>query len=112
MAKTLGVKLEPVEVTWGTAVASLQANKIDIMFVLDATPERAMAVAFPAQPLLYYALAVLAKDDLPVENWSDLDKEGIRIAVTQGTTMDTWATARLPKATILRFPSNGEAVAA
>jgi polar amino acid transport system substrate-binding protein len=112
MAKTLGVKAEAVEVTWGTAIAALQANKIDIMFVLDATPERAMAVDFPSQPLLYYALAVLVKDELPVVNWSDLDKNGIRIAVTQGTTMDSYATEHLPKATILRFPSNGEAVAA
>lgn len=41
MATKLGVKFEPVEVTWGTAIAALQANKIDIMFVLDESPERA-----------------------------------------------------------------------
>lgn len=112
MAKTLGVKLKPVEVTWGTAVAALQANKIDIMFVLDATPARAMAIDFPAQPLLYYALAVLADDDLKVKNWSDLNQPSIKIAVTQGTTMDRYVTENLSKAKILRFPSNGEAVAA
>lgn len=112
MAKELGVKFEPVEVTWGTAVAALQANKIDVMFVLDATPKRALAIDFPAQPLLYYALAVLADDNLAVKNWSDLNKKDIKIAVTQGTTMDRYVTARLDKATILRFPSNGESVAA
>lgn len=112
MAKQLGVKFEPVEVTWGTAVAALQANKIDTMFVLDATPARAMAIDFPSHPLLYYALAVLADDDLKISNWDDLNKDGIKLAVTQGTTMDTYVTAHLPKATILRFPSNGESVAA
>lgn len=112
MAKALDVKLEPVEVTWGTAVSALQSNQIDIMFVLDATPERAKAVAFPAQPLLYYALAVLADDDLKIENWEDLNKPDIKIAVTQGTTMDVYVSKRLDKAEILRFPSNGEAVAA
>ncbi len=112
MADTLGVKLDVVEVTWGTAIAALQANKIDVMFVLDATPKRALAVDFPAQPLLYYALAVLAREDLVIENWSDLNKEGLRISVTQGTTMDVYVTKYLPKATILRFPSNGESVAA
>jgi polar amino acid transport system substrate-binding protein len=112
MADTLGVKLDVVEVTWGTAIAALQANKIDIMFVLDATPKRALAVDFPAQPLLYYALAVLAREDLAIENWSDLNKEGLRISVTQGTTMDVYVTKHLSKATILRFPSNGESVAA
>ena len=112
MADTLGVKLETVEVTWGSAIAALQANKIDTMFVLDATPKRALAVDFPAQPLLYYALAVLGGDDLKMENWSDLNKEGIKISVPQGTTMERYVTKHLPKAEILRFPSNGESVAA
>ena len=112
MADTLGVKLETVEVTWGSAIAALQANKIDTMFVLDATPKRALAVDFPAQPLLYYALAVLGGEDLKMENWSDLNKDGIKISVTQGTTMERYVTKHLPKAEILRFPSNGESVAA
>ena len=74
MAAALGVKFEPVEVTWGTAIAALQGNKIDIMYMMDATPERAQAVDFPKSPLLYYSLAVLARDDLPVKAWADLDK--------------------------------------
>ena len=49
---------------------------------------------------------------MKIENWSDLNKKGIKLAVTQGTTMDTYVTAHLPKAEILRFPSNGESVAA
>lgn len=112
MAETLGVDLVPVEVTWGSAIAALQAGKIDIMYVLDATPKRALAVDFPAQPLLYYALAVLGREDLEMANWSDLNKEDIKISVTQGTTMERYVTKHLPKATILRFPSNGESVAA
>ncbi len=112
MAGTLGVKFEPVEVTWGTAVSALQANKIDVMFVLDATPKRALAIDFPAQPLLFYALAVLADDDLKISKWQDLNKKSIKLAVTQGTTMDRYVSARLDKAEILRFPTNGESVAA
>lgn len=112
MAKELGVEFKPVEVTWGTAIAALQAKKIDIMFVLDATPKRAMAIDFPAHPFIYYALAVLADDDLEISNWEDLNKEDIKIAVTQGTTMDSYITKHLTKATILRFPSNGESIAA
>jgi polar amino acid transport system substrate-binding protein len=112
MADSLGVTLETVEVTWGSAVAALQAGKIDTMFVLDATPKRAMAVDFPAQPLLYYALAVLGREDLKMDTWADLNQEGIKISVTQGTTMERYLTKHLSKATILRFPSNGESVAA
>lgn len=112
MAAALNVRFEPVEVTWGTAIAALQANRIDIMYVLDATPERAQAVDFPKSPLLYYSLAVLAKDDLAVRNWEDLNKPEVRIAVPQATSMDRFLSANVAKAAIQRFPGNTEAIAA
>lgn len=112
MAKTLGVKFEPVEVSWGNAIAALQGDKIDLMFVLDATAERKQAVDFPEAPLLYYSLAVLARDDLPVKTWDDLDKPGLKISCAQATTIDTFLTAHTPKADIQRFPGNVEAIAA
>jgi polar amino acid transport system substrate-binding protein len=112
MAADLGVKFEPVEVTWGTAIAALQGNKIDMMSMMDATPERAQAVDFPKSPLLYYSLAVLARDDLPVKTWADLDKPSVRIAVPQASSMDKFLTEHVAKAQISRFPGNAEAIAA
>lgn len=112
MAAALGVKFEPVEVTWGTAIAALQGNKIDIMYMLDATPERAQAVDFPQTPLLYYSLAVLAKDSLPVTKWSDLNNPNVKIAVPQASSMDKFVTENVPNAAIQRFPGNAEAIAA
>lgn len=112
MAETLGVTFEPVEVTWGTAVAALQADRIDMMFVLDATDERKAAVNFPDTPLLYYSLAVLARDDLEITNWSDLNSPEISISVPQATSMDAFLTENAPDADIQRFPGNAEAIAA
>jgi polar amino acid transport system substrate-binding protein len=112
MAADLGVKFEPVEVTWGTAIAALQGNKIDMMSMMDATPERAQAVDFPKSPLLYYSLAVLARDELPVKAWADLDKPSVRIAVPQASSMDRFLSEHVAKAQISRFPGNAEAIAA
>ena len=112
MADSLGVKFEPVEVTWGTAIAALQANKIDIMYMMDATPERAQAVAFPESPLLYYSMAVLARDDLAAKNWADLNKPGVRIAVPQASSMDRFLSENVGEAAIQRYPGNAEAIAA
>lgn len=112
MAETLGVTFEPVEVTWGTAVAALQANRIDMMFVLDATDERKEAVNFPETPLLYYSLAVLARDDLEITDWADLNSPDISISVPQATSMDAFLTENAPDADIQRFPGNAEAIAA
>jgi polar amino acid transport system substrate-binding protein len=112
MAADLGVKFEPVEVTWGTSIAALQGNKIDMMSMMDATPERAEAVDFPKTPLLWYSLAVLARDDLPVKTWADLDKPSVRIAVPQASSMDKFLSEHVAKASISRFPGNAEAIAA
>lgn len=112
MAASLGVKFEAVEVTWGTAVAGIQGNKIDLMYMLDATPERAQAVDFPQSPLLYYSLAVLAREELSVKTWADLNQPGVRIAVPQASSMDKFLTENVGKAAIQRFPGNPEAIAA
>jgi polar amino acid transport system substrate-binding protein len=112
MADKLGVKMETVEVSWGNSIAALQADKIDIMFMIDATPERKQAVDFPESPLLWYALAALAKDDLAVKTWEDLDKPGVKIAVPQASSMDRYVSAHCAKADIQRFPDNAAAIAA
>ena len=112
MAAALGVRFEAVEVAWGTAIAALQGNRIDLMYMLDATPERAQAVDFPSTPLLYYSLAVLARDDLPVTTWADLNKESVKISVPQASSMDRFLSENVAKAAIQRFPGNPEAIAA
>jgi polar amino acid transport system substrate-binding protein len=112
MATALGVKFDPVEVTWGTAIAALQGNRIDLMYMMDATPERAQAVDFPPTPLLYYSLAVLAHDGLPVKTWADLNKAQVRIAVPQASSMDKFLSENVASANIQRFPGNAEAIAA
>jgi len=112
MASALNVKFEPVEVSWGTAIAALQGNKIDVMYMMDATPERQQAVDFPKAPLLFYSLAVLARDDLPVKAWADLNQPSVRIAVPQASSMDKFLTENVAKAQISRFPDNAAAIAA
>ena len=103
-AKDLGVKLVTVETTWGNAVAGLQAGQYDVMFVLDATPQRALAVDFPVQPFFYYAQGVLVRPDTNAQRWSELNRPEITIGVALGTAPDRDVTARLPNATIKRFP--------
>jgi polar amino acid transport system substrate-binding protein len=112
VAKDLGVKLVPVETTWGNSIAAIQANQIDVMFVLDATDERKKAVDFPDAPFFWYAQGVLLKDGMKVKSWSELDREDVKIAVTLGTAPDRELTKRLTKAKIERFQNMDEAIAA
>ncbi|MEM6616843.1 MAG: transporter substrate-binding domain-containing protein [Pseudomonadota bacterium] len=111
MAGELEVELEMVEVTWATAIAALQADKIDMMF-LDATPKRAMVVDYPKQPLLYISLAVLANDDVDASTWEAMNNPDVTVGVPQATSMDAFLTRTIPNANIQRFPDNGATIAA
>lgn len=112
LARELGVKPVPVETTWGNAVAGLQAGQFDVMFVMDATPQRALAVDFPVDPMFWYAQGLLVRDGLNTKSWADFNKPEVRIGVVLGTSPDRDITARLPNAQIERFPSGDETAAA
>lgn len=112
LARELNIRATPVETTWGNAVAGLQANQFDVMFVLDATPQRALAVDFPVQPMFFYAQGLLVRPDLAIRSWEDANKPEIRIGVILGTSPDRDVTARLPRAQIERFPTGDETAAA
>jgi polar amino acid transport system substrate-binding protein len=112
LAEALGVKLEMVEVTWGTAIASLQSNKIDIMPLLNMTPVRAISVDYANAPLAYSALALLVRDDLTASGWQDVNKPELTIAVPHGSSEDNFVSSYLGQANILRFPSYAEQIAA
>ncbi|MDQ0474638.1 transporter substrate-binding domain-containing protein [Labrys wisconsinensis] len=112
LARELNVQPVPVETSWGTAIAGLQAGQFDVMFAMDATPQRALAAEFPVQPMFFYAQAVLAKDGLDAATWQALNKPDVKIGVVLGTSPDRDITVRLPQAEIQRFPNADEAGAA
>ena len=106
MAKDMdGSKVAFVETTWANAPAGLQANQFDVMFVLDPTPARALAIDFPFAPVLYYALGYMTKEASHAASWAALDRPDMTIAVPVGTAMDRWITVHLPKASIVRLPT-------
>jgi polar amino acid transport system substrate-binding protein len=112
LAEAMQVKLELVEVTWGTAIAALQSNKIDMMALLNMTPARALTVDYANAPLAYSGLALLQRDGLSIKNWADANKSNLTIAVPHGASEDQFVSAYLKDAKILRFPSYAEQVAA
>jgi polar amino acid transport system substrate-binding protein len=112
VADALGVKLELIEVTWGSAIPAIQANKIDMVPSMTVTPQRAMAIDYANAPFTYSALAVLGPDDSTITTWEEIDKPEVTFAVTQGASEDVFVSAHLKKAKILRLGSYQEVVAA
>ncbi len=108
LAQENGLKLEIVETTWGNSVLDLQSNKIDIMFGLNPTPERQKAIDF-STPVFQNAFTLVGKKDAIFKTWEEYNTPQMRIAVDAGSSHDATVTRLIPKATIIRLDSVGEA---
>ncbi|EGH71534.1 transporter substrate-binding domain-containing protein [Pseudomonas syringae] len=104
LAKDLGVKIEFVETTWGNSVLDLQSNKIDVMFALTPTPAREKMIGFSA-PLFDNTYVMLCKSGYPDKSWEQFNSPEAKITVDLGSSMDNFATAKLPNASFSRLES-------
>jgi polar amino acid transport system substrate-binding protein len=112
VADALGVQLDLVEVTWGSAIPAIQSKKVDMVPSMTVTPQRAVTIDYANAPITFSALAVLGPDDSSITTWEEIDKPDISIAVTQGASEDVFISAHLKKAKMLRLGSYQEVVAA
>lgn len=112
IASKLGAKVETLESTWGNQILDLQADKIDLAFAVNPTPERALVIDF-ASPILVHSFTAVTRKGFPKPaTWTDLDKPEVRIAVDLGSTHELIARRYAPKANILAFKTRDEAVLA
>jgi polar amino acid transport system substrate-binding protein len=111
IADAMGVELEVVETTWGNAVAALQANQFDFKFVLDATPQRALAVDFVG-PMLWYPIALLVKEDFKPTTWEEMSDPKYSFGAPLGTNFVGVLQKYAPKANIKTFQQSNDVIAA
>lgn len=98
LATQLGVKVTPVETTWGNLAADFQSNKIDIAIGVNPNPKRGLVVDYLWEPLFTDAWAVLTPAGKPVATWAELNTPEKTVVVQKGSTMQIVAEALLPKA--------------
>ncbi len=110
IATELGVKLEPVETTWGNLAADFQSNKIDIAIGVNPNPKRGLVVDYLWEPLFTDAWAVLTPPGKPVKTWAELNDPAKTVVVQKGSTMQIVAEALLPKAKITPVEDRGLAL--
>jgi len=115
LAKELGAELEIVESSFASFIADLQANKCEIgMFGVGATLRRAQAVEF-SKPYLITNIYAVTRKDGTVKKWEDVDKKGVKVAVSLGSFIETFMKTYLKNAELVSIaPPNtreGELVA-
>ncbi len=99
LAGDLGVDLEFVPADWKTLVNGVTAGKYHITGSASVTPTRAKATGFSTS---YFSLAtvplVLKKNAARFKGWDDLNRPGVLIAATLGTTHEKQVKQFFPKA--------------
>jgi polar amino acid transport system substrate-binding protein len=107
IARLLDVKLEYTESTYGNSILDLQANKIDVGFALNPTPQRALVVDFTAT-VFPHPFGAMLKKGLEAKSWADINKPDVKIAVDVGSANETVARRFAPNATIKSLKSRDE----
>lgn len=111
IAKHLEAELKIVESTWGNSVLDLQANKVDISFALNPTPQRALVIDF-TDPLFYNSFVVVTRSGFAKKTWAELNDPEVTIAVDIGSTHELMARRFAPEAKIIGFKSRDDAILA
>ena len=107
IAKLLDVKLDYVESTYGNSILDLQANKIDLGFALNPTPQRALVVDF-TNLVFPHPFGAMLRKGLEAKTWADINKPEVRIAVDAGSANEAVARRFAPNATIKSLKSRDE----
>lgn len=100
-----------VKSTFGNSVLDVQANKIDIAFALNPTPQRALSIGF-TRPYIVAPFGCLARQGFEPKTWADLNKPDIRIVFDLGSLHETCARRFAPKAQLTGYKSIDECILA
>ncbi|RMF86776.1 MAG: hypothetical protein D6736_14335 [Nitrospinota bacterium] len=113
LAEDLGVKVEFVPFEWRNLIAGLVADKYDIaMSGITIRLERAKSVHFSDPYILIGSSPLVRKEDAKrFRSWQDVDRPGVVVVVTLGTSNDQIVTKRFKHATIKRITAPASTVA-
>jgi polar amino acid transport system substrate-binding protein len=104
LARRLGVPYEQVEFPRiAVVLEALQAGQVDFT-VTNATPARAADMNFTA-PLVELELGYLVVPGSRVTSIADVDKAGIKVGVSQGSTSQATLTRQLRNAVVVSAPT-------
>jgi polar amino acid transport system substrate-binding protein len=109
LAQRLGVPFEPVVFAKNADVlAAVKLGQVDVTFT-NATAARAKDMDFSA-PLLEVEQGYLVPPGSPVTALAEVDRPGIRVGVSEGSTSESVLSQELRHARVVRSPTIKEAI--
>ena len=99
LAEDMGVKLVLIPTEWKTLVNGIVSDKYDISTSASLSAKRALSTGYTNS---YFKLATvpltLKKNLSKFQSWEDINKDGVKVAVTLGTTQEQQAKHIFPNA--------------
>ena len=103
LAEDLGVKVDWVQVNADGRVDALKSDKVDLVLAnFTVTDERKQVVDF-ASPYMKVSIGVVSPDSAKITDADQL--KGKTLAVTKGTTAETYFTQKYPDVTLQKYDS-------
>ena len=104
LGQQLGVPVQVIEFPRvAEVIAAIKDEKVDVTFT-NATAARAKEIDFTA-PLVQLELGVLVPIHSSIRNFGDVDKQGVRLGVSQGSSSQSVLAQRFQQTTIVPVPS-------
>jgi polar amino acid transport system substrate-binding protein len=109
IAAAINARVEYVESTYGNSVLDLQANKIDLAFALNPTPQRALAIGF-TRAYYRHPFGYVARCDFTPRRWEDLNRPDTRVVSLIGSLSDVLLARYAPKAQVIGAKQGDDAI--
>lgn len=109
IATPFNARLEYVEFTYANSVLDLQANKVDLAFALNPTPQRALAIGF-THAYYMHPFGFVARRGFAARTWDDLNRPEVRVVSLIGSLTDVLLARYAPKAQVLGAKQGDDAV--
>ena len=104
LGQQLGVSVQVVEFPRvAEVIAAIKDERVDMTFT-NATAARAKEMDFTA-PLVQLELGILVPTTSSIKNFGDVDKQSVRLGVSQGSSSQSVLGQRLKQTTIVPVPS-------
>ena len=104
LGQQLGVSVQVVEFSRvAEVIAAIKDERVDMTFT-NATAARAKEMDFTA-PLVQLELGILVPTTSSIKNFGDVDKQSVRLGVSQGSSSQSVLGQRLKQTTIVPVPS-------
>ena len=109
IAAPFNARLEYVESTYANSVLDLQANKIDLAFALNPTPQRALAIGF-THAYYMHPFGYVARRGFAPRTWEDLNRPEVRVVSLIGSLTDVLLARYAPKAQVIGAKQGDDAI--